>query len=82
MRYSQDPQFPQALDIAPVSADTGRAGMTDAAVLTTPISCIECRRPWLAADERWSLKLLVQDDAEPETVPYCPGCHEREFGGS
>lgn len=52
----------------------------DAAVLTTPICCIECSQPWLAADERWHLKLLLEDGAEPETVPYCPACHEREFG--
>lgn len=51
-------------------------------VLAPPICCIECRRPWLSEDERWRLKLLVEDPDAPETVPYCPDCHEREFGGS
>jgi hypothetical protein len=52
------------------------------AVLTPPLSCIECRRLWLADDERWHLKLLFEDEPVPETVPYCPDCHEREFGSS
>jgi hypothetical protein len=48
------------------------------AVAAPPIRCIECRRPWIAGHERWRLKLL---DEEPrEAVPYCPDCHEREFG--
>jgi len=51
-------------------------------VLAPPICCIECRRPWIDEDERWLLKLLVEDAAAPETVPYCPDCHEREFGGA
>jgi hypothetical protein len=44
----------------------------------TALVCIECRRPWLVASERWRLK--VTDDAVPETVPYCPDCAHREFG--
>lgn len=51
-------------------------------VLAPPICCIECSRPWLSEDERWRLKLLVEDPDAPETVPYCPDCHEREFGCS
>jgi hypothetical protein len=50
------------------------------AVLAPPICCIECRRPWVVDAERWRIKLLLEDDAAPETVPYCPECHEREFG--
>jgi hypothetical protein len=49
-------------------------------VLAPPICCIECQRPWLSDGERWRLKLLVETGAEPETVPYCPACHAREFG--
>jgi hypothetical protein len=51
------------------------------AVLAPPICCIECGRSWLVGGERWRIKLLVEDDGT-ETVPYCPACHEREFGGS
>jgi hypothetical protein len=68
--------------------DTGysaAAAMSEAnatiAVLTTPICCIECRRPWLVGSERWRIKLLVEDAAS-EPVPYCPDCHAREFGES
>ena len=46
--------------------------------LVTSLACIECRRPWLVGSERWRLK--VTDDADPETVPYCPDCATREFG--
>jgi hypothetical protein len=42
------------------------------------LACIECRRPWLDAGERWRLK--VTDEQPPETVPYCPQCATREFG--
>jgi hypothetical protein len=45
-------------------------------VTLTPIACIECGRPWLLQAERWRVKLLVED---AEMVPYCPGCHRREF---
>jgi hypothetical protein len=51
------------------------------AVLAPPICCIECGRSWLVETERWRIKLLVEDVAT-EAVPYCPDCHEREFGGS
>jgi hypothetical protein len=47
-------------------------------LVTTTIVCIECRRPWLEENERW--RLMVLDDPEPETVPYCPACAMREFG--
>lgn len=49
---------------------------------TTTLRCIECRRPWLVGAERWRLKLLVEEDATTEAVPYCPDCHNREFGDS
>jgi hypothetical protein len=52
------------------------------AVLAAPICCIECRRPWAVESERWRIKLLVEPGVAPEPVPYCPGCHEREFGGA
>ena len=42
------------------------------------LRCIECLRPWVDAGERWRLK--ITDDAQPETVPYCPDCATREFG--
>lgn len=41
-------------------------------------ACIECRRPWLVASERW--RLLMTDDDPPEAVAYCPECGRREFG--
>lgn len=44
----------------------------------TTLACIECRRPWDDARERWRLK--VTDEQPPETVPYCPECATREFG--
>lgn len=47
--------------------------------LTTSIRCIECRRPWLLENERWRIKVLYEDGAEPEPVSYCPDCHAREF---
>jgi hypothetical protein len=49
------------------------------AVLVTPLACIECDRTWVDSAERWRLKLLVED-GQTETVPYCPDCHDREFG--
>ncbi|HZS23736.1 MAG TPA: hypothetical protein VFA30_02000 [Gaiellaceae bacterium] len=50
-------------------------------VATKPICCIECSRPWLVDSERWRIKLMP-DEWPPETVPYCPDCHDREFGDS
>jgi hypothetical protein len=50
---------------------------TDSLVVLPALVCIECSRPWLVVSERWRLK--VTDDAQPETVPYCPACHAREF---
>jgi hypothetical protein len=41
------------------------------------IRCTECRRSWLVACERWRLKVVPET---LEAVPYCPECHEREFG--
>ncbi len=52
--------------------------VSDTARTATPIACIECLRPWLHDGERWRLK--ITDDAEPQTVPYCPDCATREFG--
>lgn len=52
-----------------------QAGYT---LVTTAILCIECLRPWVTESERW--RLMVTDDAVPETVPYCPDCATREFG--
>jgi hypothetical protein len=46
--------------------------------VVAPPQCIECARSWLLESERWRLKVL--EDDEPETVLYCPDCHEREFG--
>ena len=43
-----------------------------------PLACIECRRQWIVASERWRLK--VTDDEPRESVPYCPDCATREFG--
>ena len=80
MRFPQDPQLPQGLDIATASADTGTASMAGAAVLTTTLCCIECSQAWTADDERWRMKLLEEPGEEPELVPYCPACHLREFG--
>jgi len=50
-----------------------------ATVVAAPaLHCVECLRPWNDVAERWRLKVL--EDDVPETVPYCPECHEREFG--
>jgi hypothetical protein len=69
MSLPRDHQLPRQLDFP---ADTPLAA--------APLVCIECRRPWLSAGERWRLK--VTDDATPETVPYCPDCATREFGAA
>jgi hypothetical protein len=47
--------------------------------VVAPLQCIECRRTWEQAGERWRLKVLVEEGAPAETVPYCPACHAREF---
>ncbi len=54
--------------------------MTNPETVSVPaaLRCIECLRPWVDPDERWRLK--ITDDAQPETVPYCPDCATREFG--
>jgi hypothetical protein len=39
--------------------------------------CIECRRPWLDASERW--RVYLTDDDPPVPVTYCAACAEREF---
>ena len=92
MRFPRVPHLPQAFGTDNVHThgheglDTGYSasaampeGNTSVAVVTTPICCIECRRPWLVDGERWRIKLLVEGSAS-EPVPYCPDCHEREFG--
>ena len=44
------------------------------------ITCAECDRRWLPADEeRWQAWLT--DDEPAEVVFYCPECGERGFGG-
>ena len=91
MGFPHDPQLPQALDFATAELHTRGDHRTSSrrtsslkpshtALTTTPIVCIECRRPWLVDSERWRLK--VTDDDVPETVPYCPDCATREFGAS
>jgi hypothetical protein len=55
----------------------GSEAHSNSLVMLPPLACIECNRPWLVSSERWRLK--VTDDVQPETVPYCPGCHTREF---
>lgn len=42
------------------------------------ITCIECRRPWHDATERW--RIYVTEDEPREAVPYCDVCACREFG--
>jgi hypothetical protein len=91
MGFPHDPQLPQALDFAAAELHTRADHRTsrrrtsslkpsNTALTTTPIVCIECRRPWVTESERWRLK--VTDDGEPETVPYCPDCATREFGAN
>jgi len=48
------------------------------------IRSAECEAVWLPDDEeRWGAHLGADDLDEPaELVFYCPGCAEREFGGS
>jgi hypothetical protein len=66
---------------SPSVADRDRLAEPAAALVEiATLYCIECERPWLAASERWRLK--VSDDEIPETVPYCPDCAYREFGPS
>jgi len=45
------------------------------------LRCCECGRAWADGAERWRLKVLF-DEQPAETVPYCPGCHAREFEGN
>jgi hypothetical protein len=82
MNSPHDPQLQQALDIGPAAPDTRHAAVRETpatSVLAPPISCVECRRPWLREAERWRLKLLLEDGEDAELVPYCPACHRREF---
>ena len=60
-----------------VHETAGSEAHTNSLVALPALVCIECSRPWLLAWERWRLK--VTDDAQPETVAYCPACHAREF---
>jgi hypothetical protein len=46
-------------------------------VLTGPLLCQECCRPWRDPLERWRMYLTDEEQAEP--VPYCPDCARREF---
>jgi hypothetical protein len=43
----------------------------------TPLTCIECKREWLDAGERWRIYLTM--DEQPEPVPYCADCAAYEF---
>ena len=78
--FSTNPHIPQPLDTTPVQAAYS-GGVEEAApttVVVTPIECVECGRAWTSSTERWRLKVLFEDGL-PETVPYCPACHAREF---
>ena len=46
-------------------------------LVTQPLWCQECRRPWLDPRERW--RVYLTDDDPAEAVPYCPDCAHREF---
>jgi hypothetical protein len=72
MGFPHDQQAPQPVDFAAAGLDTRDERRT-----STLLVCIECRRPWFVAGERWRLK--VTGDNPPETVPYCPDCATREF---
>jgi hypothetical protein len=41
------------------------------------LSCIECRRLWIDASERW--RIYLSPDAVPEPVLYCADCASYEF---
>lgn len=61
--------------------DFGKRAMADnlrTKLAVSPLVCIECRRTWHVASERWRLK--VTEGEACETVPYCPECAQREFG--
>jgi hypothetical protein len=54
-----------------------------------PITCEECRRPWLWEDRGWQAHRLDEELtpltrallADEQMVAfYCPECAEREFG--
>jgi hypothetical protein len=47
-------------------------------IATLPLHCLECRRPWVEATERWRIYLSGEDPSQPLT--YCPECAQREFG--
>jgi hypothetical protein len=42
-----------------------------------PMTCIECRRPWLDEKERW--RMYQTDEPEPEVGLYCAICASYEF---
>jgi hypothetical protein len=44
------------------------------------LTCAECRRPWVAAHERWRAYHGGDDLDEPaEVVFYCPECAASEL---
>jgi hypothetical protein len=47
-------------------------------ITITPLTCVECGRPWFDPDERWRSRLDVDDKA----WLFCPDCDEEEFGDS
>jgi hypothetical protein len=49
----------------------------DPTTLTQSPACLECRREWFDAKERW--RLFVTSDDPAETLLYCPACASREF---
>ncbi|HZT91518.1 MAG TPA: hypothetical protein VFA05_05705 [Gaiellaceae bacterium] len=63
------------LDHSPDPASTGLAPLL---APLAPLRCIECRRPWTDATQRWRMK--VTEDDVPEAVLYCATCAHREFG--
>jgi len=71
----------EAADVRYSAAAAVSEGNATVTVVSAPICCIECRRAWVDGGERWRIKLLVED-SESEAVPYCPDCHDREFGDS
>jgi hypothetical protein len=60
---------------------TGDAERATWVPVAKTLSCVECRRAWLAGRERWSVYLIESgDDMPPLTVPFCPACALRLFG--
>jgi hypothetical protein len=45
--------------------------------VSTGLHCLECRREWTDASERWRLYAIFGD--EPEQGLYCPICASFEF---